>query len=301
MKNNRKNAFTLVEVLVAVAVLVIMMTFIFQYTASAQRLWAVNTARTEMSAQADALFQLLEEDLGSMYVVQKDEEIDAQAGWYCCHKKVGGSNNDTYAFPINEDTGKKLTGYNLLDFCFFTEDPDPESTGANTHATVYPVRYHFDYEEPGEIYEEGRGKLYRYVDEKRQWDKVRDNFMPYFGFLDEEDPNAEYRGRDPENYAKTPDTDAEKEEFLIAENVKSIRIYSDAAVDEEAITGIPYGEWDEEIEEYVSKKENQKVFRKKPSWFRVEITISVPENLRNGATKDENTDRSFSRVFQLDQ
>ncbi len=265
MKNIRKNAFTLVEVLVAVAVLVIMMTFIFQYTASAQRLWAANTARTEMSAQADTLFQLLEQDLTHMYVVQKDEEIDAQAGWYCCHLEEGKEEN-TRTFPDN--SGK----YSLLDFCLFTEDPDPESTGANAHATVYPVRYRFDYEKPGEIYNEGRGKLYRYVEEERQWDKVAEKF---------DDSN---RGEKNEWYAKTPSNALGKEEFLLVENVKHIRIFSDAA-------------WDEEIKADPSTR----VFRKKPSWFRVEVTLSVPENLRNGATADENTDRTFSRVFQMDR
>ncbi len=262
MKTNRKHAFTLAEVLVAVAVLLIMMTFIFQYTASAQRLWAANTARTEMSAQANALFSLLEQDLESMYVVQEDEEIDAQAGWYCCHEKV--DSGDKAAFSV-------LADYNLLDFCFFTEDPDPESTGANAHATIYPVRYHFDAKDPGEVYNEGRGKLYRYVKEERQWDKVAEKF------------DAAARGKDPDFYAKIPDTEAEQEEFLLVENVKSIRVFSDAAFDDEE-TGA-----------------TDCVFRKKPSWFRVEITLSVPENLRNGATADENTNRTFSRVYQLDR
>lgn len=262
MKTNRKNAFTLAEVLVAVAVLVVMMTFIFQYTASAQRLWAANTARTEMSAQADALFSLLEQDLVSMYVVQESEEIDAQAGWYCCHKKVDAS--DKAAFTVSKD-------YNLLDFCFFTEDPDPESTGAPV--TIYPVRYHFDYEEPGEIYDEGRGKLYRYVDvgEERQWDKVAEKF------------DVADRGKDPDFYAAIPAAVTDQEEFLLVKNVKSIRVFSDAAFDDEETGASDF------------------IFRKKPSWFRVEITLSVPENLRNGATKDENTNRTFSRVFQLDR
>ncbi len=273
MKTNRKNAFTLVEVLVAVAVLVIMMAFIFQYTASAQRLWAANTARTEMSAQADALFSLLDQDLENMYVVQKNEEIDAQAGWYCCHKKEGGSAGDTSAFPVKVTGGSvvKLADYNLQDFCFFTEDSDPESTGADAHATVYPVRYHFDYEEPGEVYNEGRGKLYRYVTEERQWDKVAEKF------------DAAARGKDPDFYAGIPVTEADKEEYLLVENVKAIRIFSDAAFD------------DEETDS------NAFVFRKKPAWFRVEITLSVPENLRNGATADESSNRTFSRVFQLDR
>ncbi len=121
--------------------------------------------------------------------------------------------------------------------------------------------------------------------------------MPYFTYSQGPDPNAEYWGRDPDNYAKIPGTAAEKEEYLLAKNVKSIRIYSEAAVDEEAVTG----DLTEDPETWEEIRNNQKVFRKKPSWFRVEITLSVPENLRNGATKDENTDRTFSRVFQLDQ
>ncbi len=258
MKNIRKNAFTLVEVLVAVAVLVIMMTFIFQYTASAQRLWAANTARTEMSAQADTLFSLLEQDLTHMYVVQKDEEIDAQAGWYC--KTLGGD---------------------FEDFCLFTEDPDPESTGANAHATVYPVRYHFEPGTPGDIYKEGRGKLYRYVEEKRRWDKVAEKFGD----------NA--RGMDLTWYYDDTDTPADQEDFLLVSNIQSLKIFSDAAYDDDA-------PWFDASDTIWNGKDPW-LFRKKPSWFRVEVTLSVPENLRNGATADENTDRTFSRVFQMDR
>ena len=68
MKELRRHPFTLIEVLVAVAVLVIMMGFIFQFTGIAQKLWASNTGRTEMSAQADAVFSLLQEDLEHLLI-----------------------------------------------------------------------------------------------------------------------------------------------------------------------------------------------------------------------------------------
>ena len=81
MKNLRAHNFTLMEILVAVAVLVILMGFILQFTNSAQRLWAANTAITDMSAQADAVFSILQQDIEHMYVVTEEEDIDAQGGW----------------------------------------------------------------------------------------------------------------------------------------------------------------------------------------------------------------------------
>ena len=44
--NKSRHNFTLLEILVAVAVLVIMMSFLFQFVISAQRVWAASTART---------------------------------------------------------------------------------------------------------------------------------------------------------------------------------------------------------------------------------------------------------------
>lgn len=255
MKELRRHPFTLIEVLVAVAVLVIMMGFIFQFTGSAQKLWASNTGRTEMSAQADAVFSLLQEDLEHMYVVSPEEDLDAQAGWYIRHKTPGGSSSSLFS-----NTAERP----LEDLCFFTQDIAPQ-------AILYPVRYHFVPGTPGKIYGEGRGKLYRYVESGVHWEKISEEF---------EDAD---KGDTPDWYAPEPDAEADKEEYLLAENIQSITVLSDAARDED---GNP---------------RTANPLRVRPRFLRVTITFSIPETLRNGARRTENTDMTFSRVFLLNQ
>ena len=60
--------YTLIEVLVAVAVLALMMSFLFQFTAGAQRIWSATNANTDISTNADILFTLMDEDLTQMIV-----------------------------------------------------------------------------------------------------------------------------------------------------------------------------------------------------------------------------------------
>ncbi len=60
--------YTLIEVLVAVAVLALMMSFLFQFTGSAQRIWSISNASMDIASSSDAVFALLDEDLGQMIV-----------------------------------------------------------------------------------------------------------------------------------------------------------------------------------------------------------------------------------------
>lgn len=260
MNKLHSHSFTLIEVLAAVAVLVIMMGFIFQFTSSAQKLWASNTGRTEMSAQANAVFSLLQEDLEHMYVVSPEEDLDAQAGWYIRHK-----NPDDSTVSLFSNTAERP----LKDLCFFTQDTAPQSPAIQ--AAIYPVRYHFVPGTPGEIYGEGTGKLYRYVESGVHWEKISEEF---------EDAG---KGDTPDWYAPEPDAEADKEEYLLAENIQSITVLSDAARDED---GNP---------------RTANPLRVRPRFLRVTITFSIPETLRNGARRTENTDMTFSRVFLLNQ
>ena len=79
MKQFRHN-FTLLEILVAVSVLVIMMGFVFQFVISAQRMWAVSTARTYMADQANIIFQLMAEDFSQMITIDEEENPDSVIG-----------------------------------------------------------------------------------------------------------------------------------------------------------------------------------------------------------------------------
>ncbi|MGN0867554.1 MAG: type II secretion system protein J [Oligosphaeraceae bacterium] len=207
MNKLHSHPFTLIEVLAAVAVLVIMMGFIFQFTSSAQKLWASNTGRTEMSAQADAVFSILQEDLEHLYVVGPEEDLDAQAGWYILHSD--GSTSSLFS---------GMAARPLEDFCFFTQDIAPQSPA--TQAIIYPVRYHF-VPGTGDIYGEGTGKLYRYTTGGVHWEKISEDFA-----------NAG-NGDSPSWYAPEPASEDDKEEYLLAENIQSITIISDIARDED--------------------------------------------------------------------
>lgn len=269
MKELRRHPFTLIEVLVAVAVLVIMMGFIFQFTGSAQKLWASNTGRTEMSAQANAVFSLLQEDLEHMYVVSPEEDLDAQAGWYILHETPDGSASSETPEDSASSLFSNTANRPLKDLCFFTQDTAPQSPAIQ--AAIYPVRYHFVPGTPGEIYGEGTGKLYRYVESGVHWEKISEEF---------EDAG---KGDTPDWYAPEPAAEADKEEYLLAENIQSITVLSDAARDED---GNP---------------RTANPLRVRPRFLRVTITFSIPETLRNGARRTENTDMTFSRVFLLNQ
>ena len=60
--------YTLIEVLVAIAVLVLMMSFLFQFTGSAQRIWSASNASMDVASSSDAILALLDEDLAQMTV-----------------------------------------------------------------------------------------------------------------------------------------------------------------------------------------------------------------------------------------
>lgn len=197
MKNLRAHNFTLMEILVAVAVLVILMGFILQFTNSAQRLWAANTAITDMSAQAEAVFSILQQDIEHMYVVTEEEDIDAQGGWL---------------FRPDPNTSIYTEGAQrpLLDLCLLTESP---ATGQGNSTAIYPVRY--EYDRNGNP-DEGTGILYRYFEAGNCWEKISEDYE-----------NAG-NGDTPDWYATPPGNSALKKEFILAEHIKSIRMVSDA-------------------------------------------------------------------------
>lgn len=266
-KNTQSHFFTLVEILTAVAVLVIMMSFIFEFTNAAQRLWGTNTGRTEMSAQADSIFTLINEDLENIYVVSPDEDIDAQAGWYCMH----GNGTTDKPFAITK-------GYNLKDFCFFTQtreiavaDTDQDSN----KSFIHPVRYHFEMDTTT-----GLGKLYRFEnDNTLTWSKISYNFFDKYKSND---------GADPTKYFDFSGlTDEQKEDYLLADNIQCLQIFSDA--------GLRY---DKKNNKVVSSVEMP--IMKLPQHIRVTISFAVSEGLRGiSSSSEEKTgnNRAFSRVF----
>ena len=284
--HHSSHPFTLLELMVAAAVLVIMMSFIFQFTTSAQKLWKSNTGRTEVSAAMDVVFTLINEDLENMYVVADYEDLDAQAGWYCMHKK-----SDSEKSPF-----ANVKGTHLEDFCFFTQKRIADDNDSTT-SMIHPVRYHFEPATDPDNSEIGAGKLYRFEAEGMTWDKIAEEFS-----------DAD-RGKDPDWYFKLEKYTASDdiptgysagdykwplydEENLVAENLQSVQIFSTAAVD--YLSGEALTTDDMPLMEL-------------PQAISVTIIASIPKSLRNNEAKvldsdgdaEKTTDRAMTRVYLL--
>ena len=294
MKQIHNHPYTLLEVLVAVAVLLIMMGFLFQFAGGAQKLWASSTARSEMSAKADAIFNLIGEDLENMYVVSAEEDLDAQAAWYCAHVNPSGTNSKVFSTSSE---------YNLDNFCFFTQATDG-AEDAN-RSLIYGVRYHFEPKDSTD--EDSTGRLYRYeASNGKSWQKLVDIAHPDCPLAEKNedynpDPtqsNSNTHNRpwnDPQWYCNVTHGSAncdlastDDEEYLVADNIQSIQIFSDAAWVKDDGSG----------SDSIPVRSNP--ILEKPSVVRVTVTFEIPKTLKAGMNSSGvNTDRTFSRVYRL--
>ncbi len=191
--NKVRHNFTLLEILVAVAVLVIMMGFLFQFVISAQRVWAASTARTYMADQANAVFQLMAEDLSQVITVTEEEDPDSVMGWLC--------------EPPPDDAAPG----DLERLFFFAGDRD-DADGA-----VYGIMYYYvPYDED---HPDTTGRLYRIRTEKPAWKKVGDTANPH-DYSDFDLP-----GDTPEAVAAaTADPNDTADDYLVAKNITSFVI-----------------------------------------------------------------------------
>ena len=68
--------YTLTELLVAVAVLMLMMTFLMQFVIGSQRIWYASSSTTSLFDKAQVVFSILETDLKqSLFSNEKGETI----------------------------------------------------------------------------------------------------------------------------------------------------------------------------------------------------------------------------------
>ena len=67
----KKIHYTLVEIMVAMAILLLMMGFLFQFTIGAQRIWSASSRATSVFDTAQVIFQVLEQDIAN--AVTSDE------------------------------------------------------------------------------------------------------------------------------------------------------------------------------------------------------------------------------------
>ena len=124
---HKTRRYTLVEILVAMAILVIMMGFLFQFVIGAQRIWSASASTSNVFDQAQIALQLVETDL--------------QSALYANDKEYPG-----HSIPM----GVELNGSELNDRLFMVA-PDSSGTGnVGTFLLMYVLdneelsRYVFD-------------------------------------------------------------------------------------------------------------------------------------------------------------
>ena len=116
--------FTLIELMIAMAVLVIMMGFLFQFTISAQRLWSASNNNDILFDQAQLCFDLLEKDFKGAIVQD-------------------GTSNPGRGIPcyINDTA---LDGSTATQLLFMITQADSSAVDPDIGSQAYPVVYYTD-------------------------------------------------------------------------------------------------------------------------------------------------------------
>ena len=122
----KKHAFTLVEIMVTMAILVVMMSFLFQYVIGAQRIFTSSNRQAVLFDDAQIVLGLMENDLQNMVVSNEPgKEIPM---FY--HK--GTYDSKTYHILMMVTSGESsklsssdeetLVGYYLVVYCYSEDD-----------------------------------------------------------------------------------------------------------------------------------------------------------------------------------
>lgn len=272
MKQFRHN-FTLLEILVAVAVLVIMMGFLFQFVISAQRVWAASTARTYLADQANIVFQLMAEDFNQMITITDKDNPDSVIGWFC-------DPNPTPPAPEK----------NLNQFCFFGYDRD-EANGA-----LYGVMYF--YLPKGENSSYLTGRLYRVRTTDPAWRVVGTTSTPTsrtdFGL------NGSQIDTKLEAFLalqELADFLANPEDELATTNLENKLFNNSLDPDHETVKVLDGYLVAENVTKFIIRAAGDTSTTALPRFLRVTLKVQVPSDLANTASGDQVMDRTFSRVF----
>lgn len=116
--------FTLLEILVAIAVLVVMMGFIFQFINSALKIWSASKSTSEIFDQAQLVFDMLEHDLQNLHFVS-DQDYPGHAIPMGGYNKANPTNKFFLVTQASSDTDQVGT---YLVMYAWTADSS-ESTG----------------------------------------------------------------------------------------------------------------------------------------------------------------------------
>ena len=212
----KHRAFTLVEIMVTMAILVVMMGFLFQFVLGAQRVWSGTTKDMEMFEQAQVIFNVMEADLKNMICEVPNENPDGGMQMYLDTESAG-----------DDDKGSRLN-----QMCFMTSyaSEADETTGiqnAKNRLTkrvgVYPVCYQLV-----PIFEEGKPpfRLYRYNCDRI----VKNDKSPFFAYAND---NSEEGASDASSfkntlkaYKKNSLKDDEKDELraLVSEEIETLKV-----------------------------------------------------------------------------
>ena len=122
----KKRAFTLVEIMVTMAILVVMMSFLFQYVIGAQRIFTSSNRQAVLFDDAQIVLGLMENDLQNMVVSNEPgREIPM---FY----EKGTFSSKTYHILMMVTSGEStkldnseeetLVGYYLVIYCYCEED-----------------------------------------------------------------------------------------------------------------------------------------------------------------------------------
>lgn len=112
--------YTLIELMVAVAILVLMMGFLFQFVTGAQRLWAASSRTEEIFSTAATTLEVMQNDFRN---AQISHETNRTLPFYLAHNSSSST--------IDQDV-----------FCmFYTRF---STTGTYGNMGIYPVVYYYD-------------------------------------------------------------------------------------------------------------------------------------------------------------
>ena len=139
---HKSSQFTLVELMVAMAVLVIMMGFLFQFVIGAQRLWLTTSNNSSNFEQVQVLFDFLGKDLRNMHF---SDAPDGSTPFYLSENKDLDKKFVTSLEKYKNYDKKYYKGKGITSTCLgFLATNSPNTSSANYDSVgAYPVFYYF--------------------------------------------------------------------------------------------------------------------------------------------------------------
>ncbi|MBO4512762.1 MAG: hypothetical protein J5746_08340 [Victivallales bacterium] len=136
--------YTLTELLVAVAVLMLMMTFLMQFVIGSQRIWYASSSTTSLFDKAQVVFSILETDLKqSLFSNEKGGTIPMYLASDTDASAVGSKNTSVKLGLITQMTSKDQGKTFNISAAGWTPEKNTQSEYI-VNGTAFPVLYHFD-------------------------------------------------------------------------------------------------------------------------------------------------------------